>query len=128
MAKKKRRSPKRGITFRDDNDCPVGRRPITRGRSRRDFCRDVGRKKDTYEYYRTQNYYGCCRKKGSLSDQMGRLSIKGIPSKSVMKGMLKTDLEKLAKDVGLKQKGVGWSTCCGGSTKKHIINALNKFR
>ena len=125
MAKKKRKTPIR-VTFLDDNDCPASKRPITLNRSRREFCRGVGR---NYEYYRTPNYYGCCRKRGTLTDKMGRLTIKSIiPQKSVLKNMIKDDLIKLAKKVGLKKKGVGWPTCCGGSTKKHIINALNRFR
>ena len=116
------RSPKRGVTFKDDSDCPQSRRPVTLNRRRRNFCRDVGMKKDKYEYYRTQKYYGCCRKKGK-KEKKGR-----IPSKSDMKEMFKKDLEKIAKKVGLKQQGIGWKKCCGGSTKKHIIKALDKFR
>ena len=120
------RSPKRGVTFKDDSDCPQSRRPVTLNRRRRNFCKDVGMKKDKYEYYRTQKYYGCCRKKGKKEkkEKKGR-----IPSKSDMKEMNKTDLQKLAEKVGLKIKGVGWSKCCPPKgNKPHIIKALDKFR
>ena len=80
-------------------------------------------KKDKYEYYRTQKYYGCCRKKGK-KEKKGR-----IPSKSDMKEMNKTDLQKLAEKVGLKNKGVGWPKCCPPKgNKSDIIKALDKFR
>jgi len=60
MAKKKRKSPKRRVRFQDNNDCKKSLRPTTLDRSRSKYCTDVGKE---YKYYRTQNYYGCCKKK-----------------------------------------------------------------
>jgi len=46
-----------------------------------------------------------------------------------MKEMNKTDLQKLAEKVGLKNKGVGWPKCCPPKgNKSDIIKALDKFR
>jgi len=109
------RSPRK-VKFLIENDCDEDFRPTTRDvEDERDYCRDVEQKNDgKYVYYRTAKGYACCKR---------------IPSKSDMKEMNKTDLQKLAEKVGLKNKGVGWPKCCPPKgNKSDIIKALDKFR
>jgi hypothetical protein len=64
--KKKRKSPRKRVRFKDDNDCPKALRPTTRDRSKKKFCLDVGK---GYTYYRTNKYYGCCKKSPKKSSK-----------------------------------------------------------
>lgn len=78
MKKSKSRSPKRRqspkpsrkkVRFQDDNDCPPTKRPITRNTRRRNYCKNVGQ---DYVYYRTNQGYGCCKKKTTAGQGAGR--------------------------------------------------------
>ena len=87
-----RRSLKK-VRFRDDNDCPSTKRPITRNTRRRNYCKNVGQ---DYVYYRTNQGYGCCKKKTTAGQGAGRGAGRG-------RGRIKAD--KVVQCSGKSQDG-----------------------